>query len=88
MPDGVPGDDEFDRALRSITEGTAGRAKFREPSAAEREELGRQARKREERAKHVTRPGKRRHRQWRAWAVIAIILVAAAVLTWLRLHQG
>jgi hypothetical protein len=37
----VPGEDALDRALRELTEGSAGDARFREPSAAERDATAR-----------------------------------------------
>jgi hypothetical protein len=65
-------EDEFDRALRALTEGTAGEARFRELSAAEREKAGaaagRAARKQaEELARAVRAERKRARRRGRSW---------------------
>jgi hypothetical protein len=67
MADGTGGpgpgsEDEFDRQLRALTEGSAGEARFREPSAAERAkaaaEQARQARKRAARAAAEAKRGR------------------------------
>lgn len=79
MADGaVPGagghapEDEFDRALRALTEGTAGEARFRELSAAEREKAAAAAakaarRQAEELARAVKAEQKRARWRDRSW---------------------
>jgi hypothetical protein len=52
-------DDEFDRALRELAEGTAGEPRFREPSAAER---AGQAKQQAKRARKQSRRGRGRGR--------------------------
>ena len=48
----IPGPDDFDRQLRDLTSGSAGEAKFREPSA-------------EERARQAAQRGPRQRTTWR-----------------------
>jgi hypothetical protein len=65
-------EDEFDRALRALTEGTAGAARFRELSAAEREKAGAAAaraarRQAEELARAVKAEQKRARRRGQSW---------------------
>jgi hypothetical protein len=65
-------EDEFDRALRALTEGTAGEARFRELSAAERERAGAAAakaarRQAEELARAVKAEQKRARRRGQSW---------------------
>jgi hypothetical protein len=50
----MPGPDDFDRQLRELTSGSAGTARFREPSAAER-------------AERAIRPPARRRRRVTNW---------------------
>ena len=86
-------DDEFDRALRELAEGTAAEPRFREPSAAERERLAeeqaRQARKRARRRRR--RPRTERGRgpttRWTSAGVI-IAVAAAGGFAWLLLRPG
>ena len=109
--DAVP-DPKFNDELRTIIEGSSGEARFREPSAREREKLAKAAReeharteKRLEELKKETakqarkadkqaseqrrkagRPG-RRHRE-SLWGLAVLILIAAAVLAYIRLGHS
>ena len=60
----MPGEDAFDRALRELTEGSAGGARFREPSAAERaataRKLSRQAARQAKATEKAARTGTRK----------------------------
>jgi hypothetical protein len=60
----VPGEDALDRALRELTEGSAGDARFREPSAAERaaaaRKLSRQAARQAKATEKAARTGTRK----------------------------
>ncbi len=71
-----PGENEIDRRLRELTEEISGKARIREPSAAERAKTAKTAK---------TRPVKRR-RSGRAvgWSVTAVVLAGAALFAW---HQ-
>jgi hypothetical protein len=68
-----PGEDELDRRLRELTEEISGKARIREPSAAERAKTA------------AKRPAKRRG-GGRAvgWSVTAVVLAGAALFAW---HQ-
>jgi hypothetical protein len=83
-------DDEFDRALRELAEGTAGEPRFREASAAER---ARQAKQQAKRARRQAKPRRRRgraeHGPATAWTSVGVVLVLAAVgaFAWLQLRH-
>jgi hypothetical protein len=85
-------DDEFDRALRELAEGTAGEPRFREASAAER---ARQARQQAKRARKQAKPRRGRGRTERgrgratAWTSVGVVLVLAAAGTfaWTQLRH-
>jgi hypothetical protein len=85
-------DDEFDRALRELAEGTAGEPRFREASAAER------ARQAKQQAKRSRKQARRRRGQGRAargrgratrWTSVGVVLVlaAAGAFAWLQLRH-
>jgi hypothetical protein len=91
MPDGTspppPAEDDFDRALRELTEGTARQARFKEPSAAERARAAKeaeQARKRARRQARATRNRARRRRAVKAvsWGAAIVVLAGALAFTW------
>lgn len=81
-------DDDFDRALRELAEGTASEPRFREASAAER------ARQAEQQAKRAQKEARRRRRgrgqrgpgRAAAWTSVGVALVVAAAgaAIWLR----
>jgi hypothetical protein len=80
MPDATSGPepapaDEFDRELRELTEGTAGKPMFIEPSAAERAKQG---------VALVAPAGRRgrRHGWLAAIAILVVLLLVAAALAW------
>jgi hypothetical protein len=87
-------DDEFDRALRELAEGTAGEPRFREASAAER---ARQAKRQAKRARKQSRRRRGRGRAERdrgratAWTTVGVILIlvlaAAGAFAWLQLRH-
>ena len=85
-------DDEFDRALRELAEGTAGEPRFREASAAER---ARQAKQQAKRARKQAKPRRGRGRAERgrgratAWTSVGVVLVLAAAgsFAWLQLRH-
>jgi hypothetical protein len=85
-------DDEFDRALRELADGTAGEPRFREASAAER---ARQAKRQAKRARKQERPRRGRGRTERArgrataWTSVGVVLVLAAAGTfaWMQLRH-
>jgi hypothetical protein len=93
VSDGLSGqrrysDDEFDRALRELAEGTAAEPRFREASAAERHKQARQQAKRA-RKQAGRRSGRRGGRgRGRATAltslIVALVLAAAGGLVWLE----
>jgi hypothetical protein len=82
-------DDEFDRALRELAEGTADEPRFREASAAER------ARQAEQQAKRARKQQRRRRGRGlgrgraTAWTSVGVVLVLAAAGTfaWLQLRH-
>jgi plasmid stabilization system protein ParE len=82
--------DEFDRELRALSENPALGTRFREPSAAERAKLAKQARKQAARDAKQTRRGRRkergtgRRRQLTAWGIVIVILAGGGALTWAR----
>src|SRR5580692_5464283 len=95
VSDGMSGqrrysDDEFDRALRELADGTAGEPRFREASAAER---ARQAKQQAKRARKQAKPRRRRgraeHGPATAWTSVGVVLVLAAVgaFAWLQLRH-
>ena len=95
VSDGMSGqqrysDDEFDRALRELAEGTAGEPRFREASAAER---ARRAKQQAKRARKQARRGRGRGRVGRsratAWTSVGVVLVLAAAGTfaWMQLRH-
>jgi hypothetical protein len=98
VSDGLSGqqrysDDEFDRALRELAEGTAGEPRFREASAAER---ARQAKQQAKRARRQSRRRRGRGRPERdsrgratTWTSVGVVLVLAAVGTfaWVQFHH-
>lgn len=99
MSDGISGqqnsDDDFDRALRELTEGTAAEPRFREASAAERarraKELARQQAKRtRKRAGRSRGQGRaeRDHGRATRWTGLGVLLVVAAVGGFLWLEFG
>jgi hypothetical protein len=91
--------DEFDRALRELTEGRANGARFHEPSAAERAKQAavkaRQARK--EALRDAKQATKRARQQLRSGGghrglmtgtlIVLVVLVLAGGLTWIRLGR-
>jgi hypothetical protein len=83
MPDETGGqpqaEDEFDRALRRIIEGTAGEARFHELSASEREKAGARAVKQADKraGAREDRRARTRRRAIRAASSLAVILVLA-----------
>jgi hypothetical protein len=78
-------DDEFDRALRELAEGTAGEPRFREASAAER------ARQAKQQAKRARKQAKRRHGRGRRRADVFTYAIEppGAPTDWMRFlaHQ-
>jgi hypothetical protein len=102
MPDAAstppPADDEFDRALRELTENPAGPARFHEPSAAERAqaaarraELARQQAERASQQAQLTRAARKQSKRRQAGKAVAwtavIVLVAGGVAVGWR-HFG
>ena len=83
-------DDHLDRELRSLLEGDASQAAFREPSAREREKLARQARKAEKRAAkgRRTSPARRRRYRQSLWGLGVVIVLAAAVIGYVRFEYS
>lgn len=89
--------DEFDRALRELTEGRTQGPRFHEPSAAERAkdaaDRAKQARKDAAKsAKLAVRNarrqlGDRRHRGLLAGSLVLVVLVLAGGLAWMRLGR-
>ena len=86
-------DDEFDRALRELAEGTAGEPRFHEASAAER---ARQAKQQAKRARKQSRRHRGRGRVERdsrgratTWTSVSIVLVlaTAGAFIWLQLRH-
>src|ERR1700722_7512464 len=98
VSDGMSGqrrysDDEFDRALRELAEGTAGEPRFHEASAAER---ARQAKQQAKRARKQSRRHRGRGRVERdsrgratTWTSVGVVLVlaAAGAFIWLQLRH-
>jgi hypothetical protein len=96
-------EDEFDRQLRALTEGSAGRARFRELSAAERAKAG--ARRAKEARKQAARDARRAERAARQAAgqavgeppasrrlllgslIIVVAVVAVSGLAWVSLGR-
>ena len=82
-------DDEFDRALRELADGTAGEPRFREASAAER---ARQAKQQAKRARKQAKrrrgrgPGRGRATAWTSVGVV-LVLAAAGTFAWLQLRH-
>lgn len=72
-----PGEDEFDRRLRELTEEISGAARIREPSAAER-------------AKTAKKRKVKRRRGGRAvaWSATAVVLAGAGFLGWHLLSKS
>ena len=83
-------DDEFDRALRELAEGTAGEPRFREASAAERARQAKQQAKRA-RKQAKARRGRGRAGRGRATALtsvgVVLVLAAAGTFAWLQLRH-
>src|SRR5271170_699221 len=84
VSDGMSGqrrysDDEFDRALRELAEGTAGEPRFREASAAER---AKQAKRRRGRG----RVGRGRATAWTSVGVV-LVMAAAGTFAWMQLRH-
>jgi hypothetical protein len=84
-------DDEFDRALRELAEGTAGEPRFHEASAAER---ARQAKHQAKRARRQSRGrlGQGRAERGRGQATatsvgVVLVLAAAGAFAWLQLRH-
>src|SRR5215469_3704576 len=92
MPDEAGGqpraEDEFDRALRQIIEGTAGEARFHELSASERAKARERAVKEADKRSKARqdRRATTRRRAIRAASSIAVVLVLAGsgVFAWHR----
>jgi hypothetical protein len=84
-------DDEFDRALRELADGTAGEPRFREASAAER---ARQAKQQAKRARKQAKARRGRGRAGRGrvtgWTSVGVVLVlaAAGAFAWLQLRHS
>ena len=68
-----PGEDEFDRRLRELTEEIASAARIREPSAAERAKAAKKGKVKRRRGGRVV-----------GWSVTAVVLAEAGFLGW---HQ-
>jgi hypothetical protein len=91
--------DEFDRALRELTEGRASGARFHEPSAAERakEAAARARQARREALRTAKQATKRARQQLRSGGghrglltgalIVLVVLVLAGGLTWIRLGR-
>jgi len=88
MPDATSGPepapaDEFDRELRELTQGTVGKPRFIEPSAAERAKAG---------AALIARAGEDggRHGRARAAAIVlfVVFLLIAAMLAWVEWERA
>jgi hypothetical protein len=75
----TPAEDDIDRQLRELTEGRAGAARFREPSAAERAEA---AKERAKAAKQARKQAKARAREARRMVRRAPRPRAALVTSW------
>lgn len=96
MPEGMsgqtPAEDDIDRQLRELTQGSPDSARYREPSAAERAKAAEQARKQaKERARQARRQDRRMARrsggrpsagQALSWAIAIVVLAAAGLLSW------
>jgi hypothetical protein len=85
-------DDEFDRALRELAEGTAGEPRFREASAAERARQAKQqakrARKQSRRRRGRGQPERDSRGRATTWTSVSVVLVlvAAGAFIWLQVR--
>jgi hypothetical protein len=80
-------DDEFDRALRELAEGTADEPRFREASAAERAKQAKQQAKRARKQQRRRRGlGRGRATAWTSAGAV-LVLAAAGTFAWLQLRH-
>jgi hypothetical protein len=81
-----PPEDEIDRKLRELTEDLLGEARFKEPSAAERERQAARLRKQAMRSQR----GRRRlgTGMLTTWTIVLVILAAIGGVAWLRLSRS
>ena len=85
-------DDEFDRALRELADGTAGEPRFREASAAERARQAKQqakrARKQPRRLSGRGQPERDSRGRATTWTSVSVVLVlvAAGAFIWLQVR--
>src|SRR5580692_8391544 len=95
VSDGMSGqqrysDDEFDRALRELADGTAGEPRFREASAAERARQAKQqakrARKQPRRRRGRRQPERDSRGRATTWTSVGLVLVAAGAFIWLQVR--
>lgn len=92
-PSGAAGESDFDRQLRELTEGTAGKPRFHEPSAAQRARKARKLRPTARTRRRRARPGRPARPASRSQRSVAKVLAVACFLglfvavTWLGRHD-